>query len=240
MYLLYLDDAGSVQNASDKHYVLAGIALFERQVHFLDKSLNELAQSIDPDLNFGLEFHANHMLTGRGQWRKQGDRQKRRQYIAQVLAAADQLQGRWCLFGAVIEKAAVSPEDASEFAFEQLCNQFDLFLGRLHRTNDTQRGLIILDKSTTETRIQTLANEFRRSGHRWGQMRNIVDVPFFVDSRASRAIQFADMVAYALWRKFEKGDDEFYHVIETAFDAVGGVRHGLFVKTYGNSKQGEQ
>ncbi len=232
MCLLYLDDAGSVQNASDRHYVLAGIALFERQVEFLDRALNELARSISPDQNSELEFHANHMQTGRGKWRKLGHRGKRRQFMAEALALADRLQGKWCLFGAVVEKSAVSPEDASEFAFEQICSRFDQYLGRMHSANNTQRGLIILDKSTSETRLQTLANEFRRNGHRWGQLRNIVDVLFFVDSRASRAIQFADMVAYALWRKYERGDDEFFRIIETAFDAVGGVRHGLFVKSF--------
>ena len=55
----------------------------------------------------------------------------------------------------------------------------------------------------------------------------MADVPLFVDSRATRIIQYADLVAYALWRKFEKGDDEFFDVISDAFDREGGVVHGL-------------
>ena len=229
MYLLYLDDAGSVHNASDRHVVLAGIALFERQIHFLDKLLNELAAKISPAAPLNLEFHASHMLGGKGIWRSLR-KDTRRQLLAQALALADQIHGKWALFGAVIEKAAVSPDEPLEFAFEQLCSRFDKFLGRQYRKDKTQRGLLILDKSTMETRLQRLARDFRHNGHRWGQLKNFVDVPFFVDSSATRAIQYADMVAYALWRKYEKNDPEFFQVIDTAFDAEGGVRHGLFLK----------
>jgi hypothetical protein len=34
MYLLYLDDSGSVRNAADRHIVLAGLAVYERQPHW--------------------------------------------------------------------------------------------------------------------------------------------------------------------------------------------------------------
>ena len=43
-------------------------------------------------------------------------------------------------------------------------------------------------------------------------------MPFFVDSKATRLIQYADLVAYALWRKFEKQDDEVFDAVSDAFD----------------------
>ncbi len=58
-------------------------------------------------------------------------------------------------------------------------------------------------------------------------MHNLVDVPFFVDSRAARLIQYADLVSYALWRKFEPGDDEFFDAISNFFDREGSIVHGL-------------
>ena len=63
--------------------------------------------------------------------------------------------------------------------------------------------------------------------YRWGTMPNLVDVPLFVDSRATRGIQYADSVAYAMWRKYERGDPEFFDVIANWFDNEGGVVHGL-------------
>ena len=228
MYLLYLDDAGSVTNSSDRHFILAGIALFERQVHFLNELLEDIAKEISPHAPAEIEFHANPIQNGRGIWRSK-DRHFRRQLIARGLSTVDRLRGKWALFGAVIEKAALPGEDVAEYAFEQIASRFDYFLQRMHQKNNTQRGLMILDKTVMETRLQTIAREFKRDGHRWGKLKNFVDVPFFVDSKATRSVQYADLVAYALWRKYEKQDDEFFRIIESAFDAEGGVRHGLFV-----------
>ena len=173
-----------------------------------------------------VEFHGNTMLAGRGRWRGVPYGQ-RRALILQGLQATRALRGQWRLFGAVVDKQARSPEDPVAYAFEQICSRFDQFLLRLHRQNDTQRGLIILDKSAQETRLQSLASEFRSEGHRWGVARNLADVPLFVDSKATRLIQYADLVSYALWRKFEKGDDEFFKAIAGDFDSEGGVVHGL-------------
>jgi Protein of unknown function (DUF3800) len=232
MFLLYLDDAGSVTNVSDRYVVLAGIALFERQVHFLDEELCALAETIAGAQGEELEFHGSHMLPGKGYWRSIRDPNKRRMHIAEVLSKFDKLKGKRVLFGAVIEKASVSPRDALEVAFEQVTSRFDSFLERLNRKRtDKQRGILIVDKSTRETAIQNMARDFKLNGHTWGKTRNLVDVPFFVDSKATRIIQYADLVAYALWRNFEKGDTEFFKIIETAFDAEGGVRHGLFIES---------
>nr|WP_280513906.1 DUF3800 domain-containing protein [Salinarimonas ramus] len=135
--------------------------------------------------------------------------------------------GRVRLFGAVIHKRAVSPEDPMELAFEQLCNRFDRLLGRMHRAGDTQRGMIILDETSYETSLQALARDFRLMGHRWGQLRNLCDVPLFVNSQATRMIQYADMIAYALRRYYDKGDSSLFDLVAHRFDAEGGVLHGL-------------
>lgn len=232
MYLLYLDDAGSVGNPNERYLVLAGICVFERQVYFLQEALERVAENTGHTDPTNLELHGNAIFSGRGFWRKL-KREERRRIICHGLAGVRSLQGHWALFGAVVDKATVSPEDPTEYAFEQLCNRFDRFLHRLYLSDKSrqgsngQRGLVILDKSTKETKLQALATEFRKTGHRWGTLRNFSDVPFFVDSQATRAIQYADLAAYALYRKFEKGDDEFFEVIADAFDCHGGTVHGL-------------
>ncbi len=226
MHLLYLDDAGSVQNRNEKHFILAGIAIFERQVHWLQTELDELAKAIGHPEPDSLEFHGNAILAGRGWWRRM-PRSDRRGVIRRGLMTSRNLVGPFRLFGVVIDKRERSPEDPVEYAFEQLSSRFDLFLKRLYHQGDNQRGLIILDKASQETRLQSLASEFKTVGHRWGVTRNLVDVPLFVDSRATRIIQYADLVAYAMWQKFEKGDDEFFDVIAGDFDGEGGVVHGL-------------
>jgi hypothetical protein len=117
-----------------------------------------------------------------------------------------------------------------EFAFEQLSSRFDHYLTRLHKAGDTQRGVILFDKSTYETTLQALATDFRTIGHKWGVIRNFAEVPLFLDSQASRLIQLADLIAYAIFRYYETGDDRFFSIIRNRFDSEGGINHGLYVK----------
>lgn len=223
--MLYLDDSGSVGNASDRHIVLAGLAVFERQPHWLSGRLDEIANRVWPDNPSGLEFRGVDILGGRRQWRGVQRADRIEAYRSALGAIRDNRNAR--LFGAAIHKAALSPDDPMEYAFEQICNRFDRYMGRLHKQGDTQRGIIILDESTYETSLQTLARDFRLDGHRWGQLHNLSEVPLFVDSRATRMIQYADLIAHAVRRYFENGDSAYFDIISSKFDALGGVVHGL-------------
>jgi len=225
MHLLYLDDSGSVGNADDRHIVLAGIAVFERQPHWFSQKLDAIAERVWPDDPYGIEFRASDMFAGRRHWRGVGkhDRMLAYREALEVLESSSQVR----IFAAVIHKAALSPDDPMEYAFEQLCNRFDRFLLRLHRKGDTQRGMIILDDSSYETSLQSLAHNFRREGHRWGRLSNLCDVPMFVNSKATRMIQYADLVAYALRQYYEKGNSAYFDIIAPRLDAEGGVVHGL-------------
>ena len=100
-----------------------------------------------------------------------------------------------------MDKEEIFPEDPVEYAFEQIAGQFNLFLQRRRSRKDPQMGLIVMDDPSYETQLQSLATKFRTLGHQMGTMTNLVDVPLFVDSRATRGIQYADLVAYAMWRK---------------------------------------
>jgi len=72
-----------------------------------------------------------------------------------------------------------------------------------------------------------MATDFRTIGHQWGVLRNFSEVPLFLDSRASRLIQLADLLAYAIFRHYEQSDSRFYSIINNRFDSEGGVTHGL-------------
>lgn len=230
MYLLYLDDSGSVGNADDKYIILAGICVYEQAPYWLSNRLDGLAKEFWPDHYSSVEFHGTDIFGGRHQWHRIRDKGKRIDIYKRALnIISESANAR--LFGAAIHKAAISPEDPLEYAFEQLCSRFDRFIKRLHHGGDAkqrgQRGLIVLDKSSYETSLQGLSREFRVNGHNWGVTRNIVEVPLFVDSKATRMIQYADLIAFALRHKYEYGDPYYYHLIANKFDKSGGVVHGL-------------
>jgi hypothetical protein len=48
MYLLYADESGSISDPSQRHFVLAGVAVFEREPHWIEQELNEIAARFDP------------------------------------------------------------------------------------------------------------------------------------------------------------------------------------------------
>ena len=131
-------------------------------------------------------------------------------------------------FAVVVDKAVIYPDDPVEYAFEEICNRFNLFLARIYRRDgEPQRGLVVMDKSHYEETLQVLARRFREKGARWAQFLNLAEVPLFVDSAASRLIQLADLLAWAVWRRYEHADARYFDPMIRRFDSEGGVIYGL-------------
>lgn len=229
MYLLYADESGSIGDPTERFFVLAGLSVFEREPHWLEQELEQIAKRFNSHEPESVELHGSPMRAGKGKWRS-FPKQDREQAIIDALTVGvcKRHPGQVRLFAAVLEKKNFAGQDIAQVAFEQLSSRFDQFLGRLHQKGNTQRGLILFDKSSTEKRIQTLAKEFKKAGHSFGKTRNYAEVPVFIDSQASRLIQLADLVTYAIFRKFEHSDPRFYDLISNCFDADGGVVHGFY------------
>jgi cytochrome c551/c552 len=230
MHLFYIDESGSVADPSQQYFVLAGVAVFERSTHWVEQSLNKVALKFAPQDAQSIELHGSPMRSGREGWKAfpLPDRLNAIKEALKVGVADYNLKGVR-LFGAVVKKSLIAGQDPVEHAFEQLSSRFDLYLKRIYaKHNDAQRGIMIFDKSSTEQRIQTLAREFKYSGHAWGKTSNYAEVPVFLDSKASRLIQLADLVAYALFRHHEHQDSSFFDVIKDCFDREGSVQHGLY------------
>ncbi len=210
MYLLYLDDSGSANNKSENYLVLGGIAVFEPQVYHFTKELDQLAKNYDASDPHSVEFHASEIFGGRaGPW-KTIAKDARIKAIKSVLSIFASSFDSAKAFACAVHKGSFPGRDPMELAFEDLCARFDRFLTNLNdREGSNQRGIIILDESTHETTLQGLARKFNRWGTQWGAIRNIVEVPLFVDSRASRCIQVADHVAYSVFRRYEAGDTSY-------------------------------
>ena len=229
MHLLYIDGSGSVGNPNERYFVLAGVSVFERQLYHAIAAIDDLVESFQIGPGEDVELHGSHMYSGRSiPWRSIERSAREDLLLRSVKLVARHKRWKPRAFAIVVEKPAISPRDAVEYAFEEICNRFNLFLVRnFNRTNDQQKGLVIMDESNYERTLQSLAKNFRISGTRWGHLRNMAEVPLFVDSKASRLVQIADIVAYATWRKYEHGDGRFFDPLVPAFDNEGGVIHGL-------------
>jgi len=228
LHLLYADESGNVADPNQRFFVLSGFSTFERNGFWLSSHLDRIASRFDPANPNSIELHGNPMLGGKGIWHRI-PLQERIDAIQEALEVFAGSNSSNRIFACVVLKTA-APKDIVEYAFEQLSSRFDQYLMRLFRKNDTQRGLIIFDKSTYESTLQSLATDFRTIGHRWGVLRNLSEVPLFLNSKASRLIQLADLISYAIFRNFERQDSRFYSIIQNRFDSEGGIIHGLHLK----------
>lgn len=226
MNLLYVDEAGSHHDSKQQFFVLAGFSVFERQGYWLSEELSKIAGRFNPENPSSVELHGSPMYSGRNFWRRFPVSERTKAMKDCLIAlATSHLSHK--VFACVIKKSLIFPKNSVEVAFEQLSSRFDFFLKRSHNRGNTQRGLIIFDKCTYETTIQKLAADFRNIGHSWGVIKNLAEVPLFLDSKASRMIQLADLVAYSIHRNYEHKDSQFFELFAARFDRVGKNVHGL-------------
>lgn len=234
MYLLYLDDSGSVKNAKENNFVLAGLVLPENSLYWINKRMNDLAKEISQSSHETVEFHASIIFRPHGAepWESMSveDRILVQKKVLEIIASECKRSDAR-IFGAVINKKEFPCSDPMQMLFETLCSRFDKFIRRVHlkNKNNKEKGLIILDEAPTyESILQDMALNFRRSGTKWDEMlQSIQEVPLFVNSKASRPIQAADHIAYAIFRRYERGDAQYFDIIQSCFDRSGPSIFGL-------------
>jgi len=183
MYLLYLDDSGSVPNKNEQYIVLGGFVVFERQIHWISEEIEKIAKDIDPSAYHTIEFHGSRIFAGNEAPWKSMKKEERIKIIEKVLNVLVMSHTSTTAFACVVHKPSFLNRDPLEIAFEDLCDRFDIRLKRHYHENDPQRGMLIVDESSYETSLQSLAKKFRTIGTRWGVTRNIPEAPLFIDSK---------------------------------------------------------
>jgi len=228
VYLLYLDESGNEADAADQHFVLGGLAIFERQTFFLTEACEEVQRKYFPD-SPPVDFHANKIRAGKGFWH-QIEAATRAAVLSELLGVirdARPPEGL-ALFAAVVEKSDQRwGETAVEYATEEICRGFDMFLKRRYFQGDPQRGLLIFSEGKLQKRVKVWVRNFRQLGTRWGTISNLSDIPYFASAHENRLLQLADMVAHATFLLYERRDPSLIRVILHRFDQDQGVLHGL-------------
>ena len=227
MHLLYLDDAGSVSNKSEEYVILGGVSIFETTAYYLTQELDKLAESYDAKNPSSIEFHASEIFSRRSYPWKTLSKEEAQGVIKAVLKILANANNSTLAFACAVHKDSFKSNDALQLAFEDLCQRFDIYLSKMNAEGERQKGLLILDDSSYETTLQELSRNFRKSGTQWGNVKHLADTPFFVNSKASRIIQMADHVAYAVFRRYNAKDTQYFDIIASKFYQSENVVHGL-------------
>jgi hypothetical protein len=229
MHLLYIDDSGSVVDKKCGHCVLAGFSVYETRTYWLEKAVNDIITAYLPAYP-DVELHGTAIRSGSREWRGI-PHDIREAILVDILNLMNKSYPQVILFGSIIAKTVFSPkDDITEDLFTQVATRFDKYLGRINSKNQKahERGIAIFDKSSAEIEIQKLSRAFTNTGHRLGgRFHYFAEVPLFLDSKMSRLIQLADVIAYSLFRKYEYNDDSYFSIIANCFDKSDGMVHGL-------------
>ena len=238
MYVLYLDESGT-HNAA-RNFVLAGIAVFEREIHWFAQDVDALQTRYFPDAAQPVELHASKLHAPEDKLVEPYNKitkQQRRQLAIDMFNIVRERRG--ILFGAVIEKTATRHDDPYELAFEDLTSRFDHFLRRYNWTitntggaasqaREEQRGLIAVAESAYRENLTVLGERFRGGSTRWGNLHAIADVPFFLPAKNTRLLQIADFCSNAIHAKYDHGLSRDFDLIAAKFDRdENGRIHGL-------------
>ena len=65
MYILYLDGSGSVKNPGERHFILAVVAVFERQIYHLISKADQFVAALGLGHAADIELHASPMANGK-------------------------------------------------------------------------------------------------------------------------------------------------------------------------------
>jgi hypothetical protein len=229
VYILYLDESGTASDAS--YFVLAGLAVFEREIYWYAQDVDAIQKKYLPDIDYPVEFHASPLR------QKDSDKvpepfnrltfNERRQLVKDMYQIIRNRKG--VLFGVAIEKAWSVHEEPYERAFEDLTSRFDLFLRRINATagEHEQRGIIAVAESSYRRNLEILGERFRGGSTRWGQLRTISDVPFFLPAKNTRLLQLADFCANAIFGRYNAGLTTDFDIIAPRFDREETRIHGL-------------
>lgn len=134
MYMLYVDHSGEVSNPSENYFVMAGVAVFERQIYHLEQELQRIQQDYLPEVTGRIEFHAYPMRNRRAPWNGL-PRERVQQLMTDIYDCISTAHPRGvCLFGEAIQKSRVVP-NFKESMMEALVKKKEA-IGRL----DTERG----------------------------------------------------------------------------------------------------
>lgn len=232
MHLLYVDMSGNTGGDESSNFVAGGVARKESGIFHVISELDDIVKCSPLKLPLDIELHGNEILRGKNFWRKLPSADRMTFYKQCLSVFHGRSRGNLKCFGIVLEKASLRGRDPVEVCFEQLCTRFNRYLNRLNMAAGSSgikhKGLLVYDDSRYEGTLQAIALDYRVNGTKWGALRNLAEIPLFANSKASRLIQLADLVSYALWQRYERNEDQYFKSFVSAFDYHGSVYHGLY------------
>jgi len=232
LYLLYVDESGNSKNPNDEYFVLGAVAIYETRAYHLSRTIDEIQDKWFPESPVPIEFHAAEIFNRNSEpWRSKTKDECRQIMLEVCDAICGVFEKGLYLFGVAVHKESFPRDDPIEKAFYELCGHFDEFINQMNYElgkRERNRGLMVFDSSRYRGHLdQLLARYMVMGGTKYGRLKNFADAPTFADSKATRLLQAADIVAYAIFRRYNSRDTLFFDRLLPRFQKSGATIHGL-------------
>jgi len=229
MHILFIDESGtppSPDKPKNKYFVIGGVIIPEDQWHSVRDALMgmKVRRRLRGELKWryfapGNDDDANPMRK-----LSQPERDSVREEIYHIITNHRFVRSIVCV--ASVEAAFALPsiqtrEDLYLGTYKPVSERFQYYLQDLSRTNKkTEYGIVVTDHRGAEDdhRFRLHHQKLLYSpGKSISTYRNLIEGLFVHPSNMSVGIQLADLVASAVWRKFERNDDRWYRMAEPSF-----------------------
>lgn len=228
MHILFLDESGTPPNnpsGNQRYFVIAGLTVPAGEWKSLQTKLAGIK--------------TRHGIRGEIRWRffapgnrdesnplRELNEQRRNQVREEVYALITSYRS----VKVVAAVTAIAPayalpwvesdSDIYHMTYKPVTERFQYYLQDLSRSvGAEQYGIVVADHRERQQDGRL------RSHHNWlletnsalvSRYDNLIETVFFTPSHMSVGIQLADMVAGAIWRHFERGDDRWFRIIRGA------------------------
>lgn len=231
MHLCFIDESGTPAKPGQptpKTFVMAGIIVPDSKWHALRKSFDRLKKDAAYDGEVKWRFFAPGNSDAANPMRDWDQNRKHAFRMALFKALTEQksikLIACVCDCIAAYELDGIDSQDDLYFrTYKPLTERFQYFLQELPKTTGSLHpGMIVVDQrgshddAKMRLRHERLLNKKRRDHSSYA---NLVESLFFAPSHLSVGVQFADLVAGAVWRKYDHNDTVYFDQIRQSFRA---------------------
>jgi len=213
VYLLYADESGDLRDPPITHFVVGGIAVHEDAVRPLAGRINgRINAFVGSRLGKQLEIHGGPMRFGGGLWERipENKRNGLARSLMRVIRDWEHEASRSAVQPFVIALDRDFTAAPTETAYGELLYLLDIFLRTGRRRGEPHNGILVADRSryqrTIEAWVQLARARARLPRQDPRRLYALAEAPFFIDSRSTRLMQLADLLAYAVFRGLSAND----------------------------------
>lgn len=227
MHLLFVDESGTPPirgKETPRYFVLGAVIIPEGSWHRTRDRIMGMKTRRHIRGEMKWRYFAPGNDDERNPMRKlpQSDRDAIRTEIYRAICGETGIRSLACVCSAKSAYRFTSIQTQNDIynaTYKPLTERFQYHLQDLSKaTGRTEYGIVIADhRGAQDDHRLRQHHQMLLHSNATSNYQNLVEGLFLEPSHLSIGIQLADMVAGAVWRKFERGDDRWYQLIEPSF-----------------------